>query len=84
MNVTIYTLNDRLLYFIYLLKGLMSVITIIGVQLITRVVLRAQCKIIINRIPRWGYASNSRSSIEVGLKDRLFVPGDVYLLCNIT
>ena len=24
---------------------------------------------IINQIPRWGYASNSRSSIEVGLSD---------------
>ena len=33
MNVTIYTLNNWLLYFIYLLKGFMSVITIISVQL---------------------------------------------------
>ena len=33
MNVTIYTLNNWLLYFIYLHKGFMSVITIIGVQL---------------------------------------------------
>ena len=45
MNVTIYTLNNRLLYFIYLHKGFMSVIMIISVQLITRVVLRAQCKL---------------------------------------
>ena len=33
MNVTIYTLNNIFLYFIYLHKGFMSVITIIGVQL---------------------------------------------------
>jgi len=33
MNVTIYTLDNWLLYFIYLLKGFMSVITIVGVQL---------------------------------------------------
>ena len=33
MNITIYALNNRLLYFIYLRKGFMSVIMIIGVQL---------------------------------------------------
>ena len=33
MNVTIYTLNNWLLYLIYLHKGFISVITIIAVQL---------------------------------------------------
>ena len=33
MNVTIYTLNNWLLYFIYLQKGFISVFTIIAVQL---------------------------------------------------
>ena len=32
MNVTMYTLNNWLLYFIYLHKGFMSVIAIIAVQ----------------------------------------------------
>ena len=33
MNTTIYTLNNWLLYFIYLCKGFISVIMIIAVQL---------------------------------------------------
>ena len=33
MNITMYTLNNWLLYFIYLHKQFMSVITTIGVQL---------------------------------------------------
>ena len=44
----------------------MSVITIIGVPLdYARSTTACAMKIIINRIPCWGYASNSSSSIEV-------------------
>ena len=68
MNVTMCTLNNWILYFIYLHKGLMSVITIIGVQLdYARSIARA-VQMIINRIPRWGYASHSSCSIEIGPK----------------
>ena len=67
MTVTIYTLNNWLLYFIYLRKGFMSVITIIGVQLDNARSTARAVSISINRIPRWGYSSNSSSSIEVGV-----------------
>ena len=60
MNITIYAVNNWLLYFIYLHNGFISVITIIAVQL--------YCVRSINRIPRQCYTSNWSKPIEVGLR----------------
>ena len=44
MNITIYTLNNWLVYLIYLHKGFISVIMIIAVHWITLMALHAQRK----------------------------------------